>query len=70
MQVKGAVIVTNPEYNIVLKKVHLCFDMKLVIFGINDDSGLIIQPQVAVQPWSQTPLTLYQIERVPVPIID
>ena len=48
MQVKEAVIANNPEYNIVLKKLHLNYDMKLVTFGIDDDSDLIIQLPVFV----------------------
>ena len=64
IQVKKAVIATNPEYDIVFKKIHFCYDMKLVAFGIDDDSF-----PVFVQPYSQTPLTLYQMEKVPAPII-
>ena len=32
--------------------------------------GLIIQFPVFVQPYTQKPLTLYQIETIPVPILD
>ena len=44
--------------------------MKLVIFGIDNQKYLIIQFPVFVQPYMQTKLTLYQIETVPVPILD
>ena len=44
--------------------------MKLVIFGIDRDRKLIIQFPVFIQPYTQEPLILYQIETVPVPIID
>ena len=44
--------------------------MKLVMFGIDNKKNLIIQFPVFVQPYTQTKLTLYQIETVPVPILD
>ena len=44
--------------------------MKLVNFGIDKDRNLIIQLPVFIQPYTQQPLILYQIETVPVPIID
>ena len=44
--------------------------MKLVMFGIDSQKNLIIQFPVFVQPHTQTELTLYQIETVPVPILD
>ena len=44
--------------------------MKVVTFGIDDQKNLIIQFPVFVQPYTQTRLTLYQIETVPVPILD
>ena len=68
MQVQEAVIATNPDYGIVLKKLHLYYDMKLVTFGIHDNLDLIIQIPVFVQPYSQILLTLYQIEIAPVPL--
>ena len=44
--------------------------MQLVRFGIDKDKNLIVQFPVFIQPYTQQPLTLYQIEAVPVPIID
>ena len=44
--------------------------MKLVTFGIDSQKNLIIQFPVFVQPYMQTKLTLYQIETVPVPVLD
>ena len=40
------------------------------MFGIDQDRNLIIQFPVFVQPYTQKPVTLYQIETVPVPILD
>ena len=44
--------------------------MKLVTFGIDRDWNLIKQFPIFVQPYTQQPLILYQLEMVPVPIVD
>ena len=44
--------------------------MKLVTFGIDQDKNLIIQFPELVAPYMQARITLYQIETVPVPILD
>ena len=44
--------------------------MKLVTFGIDKERNLIIQFPIFIQPYTQQPLILYQIETIPVPIID
>ena len=61
---------SNPDYNIVIKRLHLYYNMKLVTFGIDKDRNLIIQFPIFIQPYTQQPLILYQLETVPVPIID
>ena len=44
--------------------------MKLVTFCIDKDRNLIFQFPVFIQPYTQQPLILYQIETVPVLIVD
>ena len=44
--------------------------MKLVMFGIDNQRNLIIQLPVFVQPYPQKRLIMYQIETVPVPVLD
>ena len=61
---------TNPDYDLVIKRFHLSYDMKLVTFGIDKNRNLIIQFSVFIQPYTHQPLILYQIETVPIPIID
>ena len=68
--VKTAIRKTNPDYDLVIDRLHLYYDMKLVTFGIDKERNLIIQFPVFIQPYTQQPLILYQIETVPVPIID
>ena len=44
--------------------------MPLVTFSIDKDMNLIIQFLVFIQPCTQRPLILYQLETVPVPVLD
>ena len=44
--------------------------VKQVVLKTNKNRNLIIQFPVFVQPYTQKPLTLYQIETIPVPILD
>ena len=62
--------VTNPDYTLVLDRLHLYYDMQLVTFGINSDMNLVIRFPVFIQPYTQKHLILYQLEAVPVPILD
>ena len=68
--VKETLIKSNPDYDIVNKRLHLYYDMKLVTFGVDRDQNLIIQFPIFVQPYTQQPLILYQLETVPVNIVD
>ena len=67
---KGSTQTTNRDYDLVIKRLYLYYDMKLVTFGIDDQRNLIIQFPVIVQPDTQQNLILYQMETVPVPIIE
>ena len=44
--------------------------MQLATFSIEKDRNVIIQFPIFVQPFIQQPLILYQLETVPVPILD
>ena len=69
-QVHAAITKSNQDYEIVLNRLYLYYDMKLVTFGTDYQKKLIIQFPVFVQPYTQSKLTLYQVETVPVPILD
>ena len=69
-QVQAAIIKSNQDYEIVLNRPYLYYNMNLVKFGIDYQKNLIIQFPVFVQLYTQTKLTLYQVETVPVPIVD
>ena len=68
--VKDTLTKTNPDYNIAIKRLHLYYSMKLVTFRIDRKRNLIIQFPIFVQPYTQQPLILYQLEMIPVPIVD
>ena len=69
-QVQIAIAKTNQDYELVLNRLYVYYDMKLVMFGIDNQNNLIVQFPVFVQPYMQTKLTLYQVETLPVPILD
>ena len=68
--VRMALQMNNPDYDLVIDRLHLYYNMQLVTFGTDKDKNLIIQFPVFIKPYTQQPLILYQLETVPVPIID
>ena len=69
-EVNNALHITNPDYTLVLERLHLYYDMQFNTFGIDKDMNLIILFPMFIQPYTQKPLVLYQLETVPVPILD
>ena len=69
-EVRIAIAKSNKDYDLVLTRLYLYFDMKLVTFRIGSQRNLIVQFPVFVQPYTQKRLVMYQIETVPVPILD
>ena len=69
-EVKKSLHITNPDYDLVLDRLHLYYDMPLITFGIDKNMNLIIQFPVFIQPYTQKSSILYQLDMVPVPILD
>ena len=69
-EVRMAITKSNKDYDLVLTRLYLYYDMKLVTFGIDNKKDLIVQFPVFVQPYTQSRLIMYQTETVPVPILD
>ena len=69
-EVRVAIIKSNKDYDLVLTRLYLYYDMKLVTFGIDNQRNLIVQISVFIQLYIQKRLIKYQIETVPVPILD
>ena len=69
-EVRIAIAKSNKDYDLVLTRLYLYYDMKLVTFGIDNKRNLIWQFPVFVQPYTQKRLIMYQIETVLVPILD
>ena len=65
-----AIAKSNKDYDLVLKRWYLYYNMKLVTFGMDNQRNLIVQFPVFVQPYTQKRLIIYQIETVPVPFLD
>ena len=68
--IKEMLTKTNLDYDIGIKRLHIYYNMKLVTFRIGRNRNLIIQFPISVQPYTQQLLTLYQLETVPMPIVD
>ena len=56
--VKTAIQKTNPDYDLVIDRLHLYYNIQLVTFGIDKDKNLIIQFPVFIQPYAHQPLIL------------
>ena len=69
-EVKRSLQQTNQDYTLVFERLHLYYDMPLVTFGVDRNMNLVIQFLVFIQPYIQKPLVLYQLETVPVLILD
>ena len=69
-KVRKTLQLTNPDYVLVIDRLHLYYNMQLATFGIDKDRNLIIQLLIFIKPYTQQPLILYQLETVPVPILD
>ena len=69
-EVKRSLDITNPDYTLVPERLQLYYGMQLVTFGINRDMNIVIQFPVFIQPYTQKPLILYQLETVPILILD
>ena len=55
-EVKKSLHITNPDYDLVLDRLHLYYDMQLITFSIDKDLNLVIQFPVFIQPYTQKPL--------------
>ena len=69
-EVRIAITKSNKDYDLVLTRLYLYYDMKLVTFGIDSQRHLIVQFPVFVQPYIQNRLIMYLIETIPVPVFD
>ena len=54
----------------IIKRLHPYYDMKQVTFRIDGKGNLLIQFPIFMQPYMQQPLILYQLETIPVLIVD
>ena len=57
-KVKKAIQINTPDYNTVIKGLHLYYDMKFITIGINEERNLIVQFPVFIWPYIQQQLIL------------
>ena len=60
----------HPDYVLAIPQASSYYDMRLVIFGIDELDRLVVCFPIFVKDFSRESMTLYQIETVPVPIVD
>ena len=60
----------HPDYVLAIPQASIYYDMRLVTFGIDENDRLVVCFPIFVKDFSRKPMTLYQIETVPVPILD
>ena len=59
MEVRTNLQITNPDYDLVIDRLHPYYNMQLVTLGIDKEKNLIIQFLMFIQPYTQqTPNTL------------
>ena len=61
--VKVTIRKMNPDYDLVIKRLHLYYNKKLVTFGIDRDKNLIMHFPLFIEPNTQQLLVIYQIEQ-------
>ena len=52
-EIKKTIQITNPDYDIVIKNLHLHYDLKLVTVDIKEERNLIVQFPIIIQPYPQ-----------------
>ena len=60
----------HPDYVLAIPQASSYYDMRLVTFGIDEDDRLVVCFPIFVKDYSRKSMTLYQIETVPVPVLD
>ena len=60
----------HPDYVLAIPQASSYYDMRLVTFGIDNENKLVVCFPIFVKDFSREAFTLYQIETVPVPIVD
>ena len=58
-EVRKAITKSNKDYDLVLTRLYLYYDMKLVALGLDKKRNLIIQFPVFLQPYTQKRLIMY-----------
>ena len=60
----------HPDYVLAIPQASSYYDMRLVTFGIDEEDRLVVCFPIFVKDFSRKPMALYQIETVPVSMLD
>ena len=58
----------HPDYALAIRHITEYYDMKLAMFGLDSDGSMVVAFPVFVKDHASKPKTLYEIEKVKVPI--
>ena len=61
---------SNTGYRLAFPQIDAYYDMKVATFALDKDNNLIVTFPILIAPIHQKPISLYEIETVPVPIVD
>ena len=61
---------SHPGYILAFPHISYYYDMKLVTFGVDSSSSLVITFPIFIRPIHSVPLVLYEIEVIDVPVED
>ena len=64
LKVRIAIAKSNKDYDLVLTRLYLYYNMKLVTFRIDNQRNLIVQFPVFLQPYTLKGLIMHEIETV------
>ena len=69
-RVMSELLKSNTGYRLAFPQIDAYYDMKVATFALDKDNNLIVTFPILIAPIHQKPLSLYEIETVPVPIVD
>ena len=70
IKVMSELLKSNTGYKIAFPQVDAYYDMKVATFSLDKENNLIVTFPILIEPIQNKPLSLYEIETVPVPIVD
>ena len=70
IRVMSELLKSNTGYKLAFPQIDAYYDMMVTTFSLDKDNNLIVTFPILIEPIPNKPLSLYEIETVPVPIVD